>query len=61
MSDARHHFPDQSHIVQVRDALWRNYGNGASVMVGSGFSRRVLKARPGTGCGYPKQWSDSFE
>ena len=49
MSDARNHFPDQSHIDQVRDVLWRNYGNGASVMVGSGFSRCALKARPGTG------------
>ena len=49
MSNARHHFSDQSHIDQVRDALWRNYGNGASVMVGSGFSRSALKARPGIG------------
>ena len=48
MLDARHLFPDQSHIDQVRDALWRYYGNGASVMVGSGFSRCALKARPGT-------------
>lgn len=32
-------FSDQSHINQVRDALWRRSGNGASVMVGSGFSR----------------------
>ena len=39
-------FPDQSHIDQVRDALWGNYGNGASVMVGSGFSRYALQARP---------------
>ena len=49
MSDAKDHFPDQSHIDQVRDALWRNFGNGASVMVGSGFSRCALKSRPGTG------------
>ncbi len=49
MSNARLHFPDQSHMDQVRDALWRNYGNGASVMVGSGFSRCALKARPGIG------------
>ena len=32
-------FPDQSHINRVRDALWKRTGNGASVMVGSGFSR----------------------
>ena len=31
-------FPDQSHINTVRDALHQRYGNGASVMVGSGFS-----------------------
>ena len=40
-------FQDQSHIDRVRDALWMNYGNGASVMVGSGFSRNALKVRPG--------------
>ena len=40
-------FPDQSHINQVRDALWRRSGGGASVMVGSGFSRNALKVRPG--------------
>ena len=41
-------FQDQSHIDQVRDALWANYGNGASVMVGSGFSRFARNVRPGT-------------
>lgn len=39
-------FQDQSHMNQVRDALWATYGNGASVMVGSGFSRFALKVRP---------------
>ena len=34
-------FPDQSHISMVRDALHRRSGNGASVMVGSGFSRNA--------------------
>ena len=41
-------FQDQSHIDQVRDALWGNYGNGASVMVGSGFSRFAWNVRPST-------------
>ena len=40
-------FQDQSHIDRIRDALWTNYGNGASVMVGSGFSRNALNVRPG--------------
>lgn len=40
-------FPDQSHINQVRDALWRRSGGGASIMIGSGFSRDALKVRPG--------------
>ena len=39
------HVPDQSHINQVRDALWQRSG-GASVMVGSGFSRSALNIRP---------------
>ena len=38
-------FPDQSHINQVRDALWQRSGR-ASVMIGSGFSRNALKLRP---------------
>ena len=39
--------PDQSHIDQVRDALWSRPGAGASVMVGSGFSKSAGIARPG--------------
>ena len=39
-------FQDQSHIDQVRDALWASYGSGASVMVGSGFSKNSLNVRP---------------
>ena len=37
--------PDQSHINQVRDALWQRSCR-ASVMIGSGFSRNALKLRP---------------
>ena len=33
--------PDQNHINRVREALWRRPGAGASVMVGSGFSRNA--------------------
>ena len=40
--------PDQSHINRVRDALWQRSG-GASVMVGSGFSRNALGVRPDAG------------
>ena len=36
---------DQSHMEQIRDALWRRPGAGASVMVGGGFSRCGLKVR----------------
>lgn len=39
-------FQDQSHIDQVRDALWARQGSGASVMVGSGFSKNSLNVRP---------------
>ena len=46
MPDEGHVFPDQSHIDRVRDALWGTNGNGASVMVGSGFSRCAVKVRP---------------
>ena len=42
-------FPDQSHINRIRDALWLRSGNGASVMVGSGFSRNAVPIRPGAG------------
>lgn len=38
--------PDQSRINRVRDALWQRSDGGASVMIGSGFSRNALKARP---------------
>ena len=38
--------PDQSHIDRVRDALWQRSRGGASVMIGSGFSRSALKTRP---------------
>ena len=34
--------PDQSHINRVRDALWQRSVGGASVMIGSGFSRNAL-------------------
>ena len=34
--------PDQSHINRIRDALWQRSGGGASVMIGSGFSRNAL-------------------
>lgn len=39
-------FPDQRHIDRVCDALWRRSGAGASVMVGSGFSRNARTVRP---------------
>ena len=39
-------FPDQSHINRVRDALWQRTGNGASIMVGSGFSRNAVPTLP---------------
>ncbi len=42
-------FPDQSHINKVRDALHRRPGDGASVMVGSGFSRNAVPVRPNVG------------
>lgn len=38
--------PDQSHIDRICEALWRPSGSGASLMVGSGFSRSALKTRP---------------
>ena len=38
-------FPDQSHINKIRDALWSRPNAGASVMVGSGFSRNTDKLR----------------
>ena len=42
-------FPDQSHIDRVREALWNSNGSGASVMVGSGFSRLAIKEMPTLG------------
>ena len=48
-------FPDQSHVNLIRDALWKRTG-GASVMVGSGFSRRAEKARPDAAT--PPTWYD---
>ena len=36
-------FPDQVHINQVRDALWRRPTSRASVMVGAGFSQNAKK------------------
>ena len=38
-------FPDQPHMNHVSEALWR-IGGGASVMVGSGFSRNARPRRP---------------
>ena len=40
--------PDQRHINQVREALWRRPGAGASVMIGSGFSQNARRVRPGS-------------
>ena len=37
--------PDQSHLNKVRDALWSRPFAGASVMIGSGFSRNADKPR----------------
>ena len=41
--------PDQSHINKVREALWSRPDSGATVMVGSGFSRNAAKTRPNAG------------
>ena len=41
-------FPDQRNINKVRDALWARPKTGASVMVGSGFSRNADKLRAGS-------------
>lgn len=38
--------PDQSHINRVREALWQRTEGGASVMVGTGFSRNAKMAGP---------------
>ena len=37
--------PDQSHLNKVRDALWNRPFAGATVMIGSGFSRNADKPR----------------
>ena len=37
--------PDQNHLNRVRDALWSRPLSGASIMVGSGFSRNAVKPR----------------
>ena len=42
-------FPDQRHINRVRDALWQRSRNGASIMVGSGFSRNAAPLSPDYG------------
>ena len=51
--------PDQSHIDRVREALWRPSGGGASVMVGSGFSRSAQKIR--LGAADPPTWRELGE
>ncbi len=55
----RDQVPDQSHINRVRDALWQRFGGGASVMVGSGFSKHALKTRPDAED--PPLWRDVIE
>ena len=49
-------FQDQAHINRVRDTLWQNSANGASVMVGSGFSRNAISINPLAGP--MPTWSD---
>ena len=39
-------FPDQIRIRHVKEALWRRAAGGASVMVGSGFSRNAEMKAP---------------
>ena len=48
--------PDQCHINKIRDALRNNPGSGASVMVGSGFSRNAQKISPDVAP--PPLWND---
>ena len=52
-------FPDQSHINRVRDALWQGIGGGASVMIGSGFSKNATRIRPDAED--PPLWIDVVE
>lgn len=49
-------FPDQIRIRHVREALWRRSAGGASVMVGSGFSRNAEMKAPGAGT--PPDWAE---
>ena len=48
-------FPDQIYLNRVREALWRP-SKGATVMVGSGFSRNAVPVRPDGAP--PPLWSD---
>ena len=48
--------PDQFYINKIRDALWKNPGSGASIMVGSGFTRNAQKIRPDVAP--PPLWND---
>ena len=48
MTSAKMTFPDQSHINRVREALWLR-PDGASVMVGSGFSQNAVPLHPSAG------------
>ena len=49
-------FRDQTHINEVRDALWKRPNPRASVMVGSGFSRNAEKVNPSAPL--PPLWHD---
>ena len=49
-------FPDQSYIERVRTSLWKRSGGGASVMVGSGFSRNAQNINPAAPD--PPTWPD---
>ena len=49
MSAVSQPIPDQIHIDRVRYALWSRPGAGASVMVGSGFSRNARPTRSDVG------------
>ena len=51
--------PDQVHIDRIREALWKKPGYGASVMVGSGFSRNAEGIRPDVAP--PPLWNDIAE
>ena len=49
-------FPHQNTFNAIRDALWSPTTAGASVLVGSGFSRNADKARPDAS--EMPRWSD---